>query len=157
MVDPPTRVLVTGGAGYIGAALVKTLADRDDIELVVSVDISHDDETQTGDMRDEWPHSLIKINQDVRESLTGLLTEYRIDTVMHLAFLLQTQRDETYARSVNVDATANLLQACAASPVTRFIYLSSTSVYGARSGNTGPFTETDRPDPTDSAPKRRKT
>jgi UDP-glucose 4-epimerase len=142
-----TRVLITGGAGYIGSALVADLLARDSIERVVSLDAAYP-MTCRRTPGQRAPGKLVTIKQDVREPLAAVIDEHSIDTVVHLAFLLQTHRDAPYARSINVGATERLLKACARTGVKRFIYLSSTTVYGARASNIRPFDESDETVPT---------
>ena len=84
---------------------------------------------------------LVVFRQDIRHPMSDTLREYGVEAVAHLAFRLRTGHDAESARSVNVDGTAQLLAACQAAGVSRLLYLSSTTVYGARAGDPRPYTE----------------
>lgn len=152
VVDTARRILITGGGGYIGSALAEKLINLDGIERVVSIDLHHDavpDRPVVGNVsKSPDAGKLIRIESDVREPLGDVLSDHGIDTVIHLAFLLRTHRNEKFARSVNVDATAALLAESATSNIARFLYLSSTTVYGAHARNNRILTEADQPEPT---------
>ena len=145
--EGPARILVTGGAGYIGSALVAKLLVMSEIDLVVSLDLEHSG-TYRQALDQNTSKKLVTIDQDIREPLAAIISEHSIDTVIHLAFLLRTHRNEAYAHSINVGATGLLLEAVAETGVGRFVYLSSTTVYGARPSNNRPFRESDRMLPT---------
>ena len=79
--------------------------------------------------------------RDIRESCADLLAGQGVDAVVHLAFRLRPGHDRAAARRVNVDGTARVLRDCRAAGVRRLVYLSSTTVYGARPGAEQPYTE----------------
>ncbi|MSQ13034.1 MAG: NAD-dependent epimerase/dehydratase family protein [Dehalococcoidia bacterium] len=140
------RVAVTGAVGYVGARLVEALAQRDEVERVVAIDVR------------PLPHPPPKVEvavQDVAEPLDQLFRAERPHVVVHLAYLLNPGRDREAARRVNVGGTASVLAACAAllqgsgrtEGVKHVVYLSSTSVYGAHVDNPVPLTEEQVPRP----------
>ncbi|MCZ6538936.1 MAG: NAD-dependent epimerase/dehydratase family protein [Chloroflexi bacterium] len=147
MPEGPARVLVTGGAGYIGSALVAKLLDLNEIDLVVSLDLARSS-TYRQPLDQHASKKLVTIDQDIREPLAAVISEHNIDAVVHLAFLLRTHRDEAHARSINVEATGQLLKDVVETGVRRFVYLSSTTVYGASASNNRPFLESDETLPT---------
>ncbi|HEU0224789.1 MAG TPA: NAD(P)-dependent oxidoreductase [Steroidobacteraceae bacterium] len=110
------RVLVTGASGRIGGAIAARLSVRHQV---------------TGfDLR---PGPLTAVAGDLRDTarLAGLLAG--VDAVVHTAALhvpdLAARTAQEF-REVNVDATRRLLQACGEAGVTRFVYTSTTSLYG---------------------------
>ncbi len=117
---PPRRILVTGAAGFLGAAVVRHVASLRDVDLVVGID--RIDPLEPGG---EW------VRRDVRDGVGDLLERYGIEAVVHHAFLVQPTRDDRAAREVNVDATARLASEAAAAGVGRIVYPSSTTTYGA--------------------------
>jgi UDP-glucose 4-epimerase len=121
------RVAITGASGYIGAGLVRELCREDDIEMVLATDIVPP--------RSPLPAKAVFVHQDVTDPFGELFSEYRIDTVVHLAYVMRPDRDRESARRVNVGGTKRVLAACSESGVSRLVYLSSTSVYGAHSDN----------------------
>ena len=106
------RVLVTGAAGLIGSAVAASLRRQHDV---------------TGlDLR-RGPQ--VNLLADVRDPLR--LAGF--DAVVHIAALHAPDVGVASAkdfRSINVDATARLLDAALAAGVARFVFTSSTSVYG---------------------------
>ena len=125
MGDFPARIAVTGSAGFLGSATVASLCDRPDVELVAGIDIA------PTEIRPRRTRRLISITRDIRVSLLEVLRDLEIEAVVHLAFLLRPARDESLAADINVHATGRLLEDCDAAGVRHFVYLSSTTVYGA--------------------------
>jgi len=122
------RVVITGGAGFIGSHLVDALLELGH-EIVVL------DNFSTGRLENlAHVNSIIRIhNCDI--SIPGCWMELieKDDWVFHLAALADIvpsiQQPEPYFRA-NVDGTFNLLSACIAAGVSRFIYAASSSCYG---------------------------
>jgi nucleoside-diphosphate-sugar epimerase len=121
-----TKVLVTGGAGYVGCVLVPKLLDAG--YQVVAYDLmlfgaeglpEHPNlEVVAGDIRDITRF---------RAALTG------VDAVIHLACISNDpsfELDPGLSKSINYDCFEPMVAACARSGVRRFIYASTSSVYG---------------------------
>ena len=89
---------------------------------------------------------------DVSVSQPDIFARHEIDTVVHLAYVLNPARQEARARMVNVAGTANVLQASEQAGVRHVIYLSSTSVYGAHADNPELLSETEATAPTEWIP-----
>lgn len=136
----PRRIVVTGSAGFLGKATVACLASLPATELVAGIDLR-----PTVGPGPTTP--VVSVVRDVRAPLGDVLEGYGAEAVVHLAYLLRTDRDQQRARSVNVNATESLLKACAAAGVKQVVYLSSTTVYGARAGSSRPFREDDPANP----------
>ena len=81
---------------------------------------------------------------DVTESHQDIFSNHRIDTVIHLAYILNPARRKKHSRRVNVDGNDNVLRASRVAGVKHIVYLSSTSVYGAHADNPTLLTETDQ-------------
>ncbi len=121
-------VLVTGGAGYIGAHVVRLLRDRGDV--VVVDDLSTGAAERVGDV----PLVQVDIaeNQAV-DKLGALIQEYAIDAVVHIAAKKQVGESAerpAYYYNQNVGGLANLLLAMEATGVDRLMFSSSAATYG---------------------------
>ena len=141
LADLPARIAVTGSAGYLGSATVAALCSRPEVELVAGIDIA------PTELRPRQTRRLISITHDIRTSLLDVLRDLDIQAVVHLAFLLRPTRDESLAADININATGRLLEDCEAAGVGQFIYLSSTTVYGAGPERNRPAVEDDPVNP----------
>ncbi|RYZ44112.1 MAG: NAD-dependent epimerase/dehydratase family protein [Myxococcaceae bacterium] len=122
-------VLVTGGAGFIGSHVVEALL-REGREVVVLDDLS------TGRMDNlpaREPHLEILVGSILDPELCAKGMRH-CEAVVHLAALNSVQRSLHDPRSVvdvNVLGSLNVLEAARAAGVSRVVYASSSSVYGA--------------------------
>ncbi len=143
------RILVTGAAGFIGSVLVDRLLGRgDEVVGLDNFDPYYPSSTKranlAGALRD--PRFRL-VDADIRDvgGIDAVFGEVRPEAVVHLAALAgvrpSIERPGLYA-SVNVGGTTHLLDAaCKLDPLPRFIYASSSSIYGDRT--VAPFRETD--------------
>ena len=153
------RILVTGGAGFIGSHTTERLLARgDDVVVLDNFNDAYDPAIKranaaalsgarivTGDIRD-------------RELVRKLFAEGRFDAVVHLAAMAGVRPsllDPLHYEDVNMRGTMTLLEEARARRGLRFVFASSSSVYGAR--DKVPFSEADDiPHPVSpyAAPKR---
>lgn len=130
------NVLITGGAGYIGAQLVCELAKNDSIERIVIYDnLSRGNynvflgEKIKANAKIEFVKGDILDSRTLKKQLNG-----SINVVYHLAARVTTpfaNLDPHIYEQVNHWGTAEVVSAVEESNVKQLIYLSSTSVYGA--------------------------
>jgi len=129
MALPMKIYLVTGGAGFIGSALVRTLlAQGAGVVRVV-------DNFLTGHERNLHEiRSRIELDQSDIRDYTALAAAIRgADVVFHLAAIPSVPRsilDPEPSHQVNIDGTFNVLRACAEEKVKRVVYAASSSAYG---------------------------
>jgi UDP-glucose 4-epimerase len=139
------RVLVTGGAGFIGSHLVDALAARgDDVVVVDNLSVGRRENLE---QHDGNPRVTLRVADVLDKKAVGEATADR-EVVFHLAtqcVRLSLFDPETVHR-VNTEGTLNLLMAAAASGVQRFVYVSSSEAFG--SAQTVPMTEQHPFDPT---------
>ena len=140
------KILVTGGAGFIGSHLCEALL-ADGAELVVIDDFNdfYDPAIKHGNIA-SFRDRITLIDGDIRDVafIEGIFAEHRFDQVFHLAARAGVRPSIDAPRlyiSTNVDGTLNLLEGCRSSGVKRFIFASSSSVYGVN--KKVPFAEED--------------
>jgi nucleoside-diphosphate-sugar epimerase len=126
------RVMVTGGAGYVGSCLVPKLLDAGYEVSVLDLFIFGEDIFAR--LRDN--PRLIEIKGDLRNSADVARALAGCDAVIHLACISNDPSfdlDPALGRSINYDCFRPLVRASKAAGVRRFVYASSSSVYGIKS------------------------
>ena len=124
------RTLVTGGAGFIGSNLVNRLVE-DGHEVIVFDNLSTGKQKNINEKAKfflvDISHQSYFEDEKMKEVMTG------VDVVFHLAAKARVQpsiENPVEFNNVNVGGTLNMLKACVDYGVKRFIYSSSSSVYG---------------------------
>ncbi len=146
-----TRVLLTGGAGFIGSHVAEALLSRGDRVVVLdNFDEFYDPAIKRRNIAALLPRAEFSlIEGDIRDRalVSATYREHGVDAVIHLAAKAGVRpslsNPATYAE-VNVLGTTILLEEAHRAGVGRFVFASSSSVYGQRSDP--PFRETDRVD-----------
>ena len=124
------NLLITGGAGYVGSALIPSLLEKEynvtvyDLYLYGNV-FSH--------LKDH--PNLTQVKADIRDKNKILDAAKNIDAIIHLACISNDpsyELDPNLGKSINYDAFFNVLDAAKKNNVKRFIYASSSSVYGIK-------------------------
>jgi Nucleoside-diphosphate-sugar epimerases len=127
------RVLVTGHEGYLGSVLVPMLAAAG--HEVVGLDTGLFADCTLGPL----PEPVPALRTDIRDVTAEQLAEVKPDAVMHLAALCNDplgNLDPDLTYDVNHRSTVRLASAAKAAGVTRFLFSSSCSLYGAGPDNT---------------------
>ena len=121
-----TKVLVTGGAGFIGSHVVDSLIAHG--YQVAVVDNLFSGQKNNINSRAEFHH------MDIRNSsLVGLIQSGGFSHVFHLAAQVDVQRsllDPQEDASINICGTLNVLEGCQLGKVRKVIFSSSAAVYG---------------------------
>src|SRR4051812_15048812 len=135
------RVLVTGGAGFIGSNLVRGLLERGD-EVRVLDNFSTGNRANLEGLDIEVVEGELRSYERVHNAVRGT------DVVFHLGALGSVPRsvqDPLTSSAVNIEGTLNVLLAARDEGVRRVVYSSSSSVYGPR--RELPVSEEMPPDP----------
>jgi nucleoside-diphosphate-sugar epimerase len=113
----PTRVLVTGGGGFIGRHLANALADRGD--RVTALDLCGE----------PWRPEVAMVHVDLRDPVATAHAIAGHDLVFHAASLVHTKASRAQdVWAVNLGGTEHVLNACRAAKVAKLVYVSSASV-----------------------------
>jgi len=123
------NVFVTGGAGFIGSVLVKSLLDKKN-QVTIFDDFSNSSEKKIVPLIEK---SAKLVKGDIRDFELLKKSIINCDVVVHLA--AKTDVDESIknpelTNEVNVSGTVNVLRACGENKIKNVIALSSAAVYG---------------------------
>jgi len=132
------RVLVTGGAGYVGSVTAERLISTGHEVVVLDTLVTgHPAGVPAG-------AGLVQASVGDRETVTGLLRDERIDAILHCAarsLVGQSMQDPSLYYHENVVGGIALLDAAREAGVTRMVFSSTAAVYGAP--ETSPLREDD--------------
>ena len=135
------KVLVTGGAGFIGSNLLRALLERgDDVRVL--------DNFSTGFRANLQGLDVELVEGELRSYERAHAAVRGVEVVFHLGAMGSVPRsvqDPLTSSAVNVEGTLNVLLAARDEGIRRVVFSSSTSVYG--SSRTLPTTESEPPDP----------
>src|SRR6266849_5561457 len=130
------RILVTGGAGFIGSHLVeKLLADGHDVAILDDFNDFYDPRIKRNNISTVEKEITVH-DVDLRDGdkVAGLFGKEKFDVIAHLAARAgvrpSIQQPQLYY-DTNVAGTLHLLESARTTGVQRFIFASSSSVYGA--------------------------
>ncbi|MDP9849184.1 NAD-dependent epimerase/dehydratase family protein [Streptosporangium lutulentum] len=125
------RILVTGGAGFIGSNLVDRLL-ADEHEVMVVDDLSGGDRANLADAA-RSPRFALHVT-DVRDpALIGLAAEWKPEVICHLAAQISVRKsvdDPVHDARINVEGTASVLTAAHHGGTRKVVFASSVAVYG---------------------------
>ncbi|MBI5641814.1 MAG: GDP-mannose 4,6-dehydratase [Nitrospirae bacterium] len=138
------KILVTGGAGFIGSNLVDELAKENRVIILDNFSSGKKENIAHHDGKD----NVRIINGDIRDKGLVFSVTKDIDVIYHLAVqcLRVSIDDPGINHEVNATGTLNLCMAARENAVKRFIYVSSSEVYGT--AITAPMDEAHPREPT---------
>jgi nucleoside-diphosphate-sugar epimerase len=127
-VTAASRLLLTGGTGFIGSQLAQ-FAVREGRQVTVVSPVNNDAEKFRCDLLARAGISIVEAPLDDSARLRGALPGH--DAVIHLAAAQhEAEAPESHFRRVNVDGTRNLLELAHEAHVRRFVHGSTIGVYG---------------------------
>jgi UDP-glucuronate 4-epimerase len=145
------RVLVTGAAGFIGSSVVdRLLADGHTVLGFDNFNAFYDPAIKQRNLLGSLGNERFElVRGDILDAplLNATFARFEPDRVLHLAAWAGVRPSIEMPglyQKVNVEGTTNMLEACRANGVDKFVFASSSSVYGDR--ETVPFSETDSVD-----------
>ena len=120
------KILVTGGAGFIGSHVVdKLLAKGNEVAVV--------DNLYTGKLDNINPRAKFYKMDILSGAVSDVFDDFRPQIVIHSAAqidIAQSLKDPFFDAAVNINGTIRILEACRQSGVQKIIYSSSAAVYG---------------------------
>lgn len=121
------KILITGGAGYIGTHVTEVLI-KNKIKVCLVDNLSRGSRKFINKRATFFKEDIKNTN-----GIRNILIQKKIDTIIHLAALTNVQESEKYKKKYNennIKGTENLLKACENTFVKNIIYSSSAGVYG---------------------------
>jgi len=140
------KILVTGGAGFIGSHLTeRLLAEGHEVVVMDNFNDYYSPAIKRNSIKNAQKNSKFTlIEMDIQDDLNGVFKKYNFETIVHLAARAGVRPslvDPLLYHKVNVDGTVNVLECSKTYGVKKFIFGSSSSVYGTNSKV--PFNEED--------------
>lgn len=128
------RILLTGGAGYIGSHTAVALAERGH-EIIILDNFANAERDVPARLRRLIGRDITHIEADIRDiaTVTTSLKTYKIDAVIHFAALKavgESELEPLLYYDMNIIGTIRLLQAMQSEGVERIVFSSSATVYG---------------------------
>ncbi|HEY4484772.1 MAG TPA: NAD-dependent epimerase/dehydratase family protein [Nitrospiria bacterium] len=145
------KILVTGGAGFIGSHVIdRLLSEGRRVVCLDNFDAFYNPAVKRANLSSSIGHPAFRlIEGDIRDEKTvdGVFREERFDAVFHAAARAGVRpsiQEPALYHDVNVNGTVHLLESARSFGVRNFVFASSSSVYGAN--NKIPFSESDPAD-----------
>ena len=120
------KILVTGGAGYVGSLLTKRLSEKNHEVLIYDMCWFGKDHINENT-------NLKLIQADIRDKVNFERAVKNVDVVIHLACISNDPSydlNENLSKTINYDCFKDLVKTSKKNKVKKFIYASSSSVYG---------------------------
>ena len=123
------KILVTGGAGNVGSALVKKLLQNDQNSVVVADNLATGLKSKLPKPSASWEFVHCDIN--IYKGISELMIANRFDYVFHYAAMVGVKRTQENPIKVlqDIDGIKNILELCKDTGVKRIFFSSSSEVY----------------------------
>ncbi len=126
------RILVIGGAGFIGSHVVEELLKEEVSEVIIYDNLTRGKISNLGSSLEDSRCYVFPDGGDIREIDVLNRAVSKSDAVVHVAamWLLHSKEYPRTAFDVNIQGTFNVLEACVNNKIERLVFSSSASVYG---------------------------
>ena len=142
------KILITGGAGFIGSHLVAKLLETGEQVIVIdNFDDFYNPQIKRDNLKNHLsnPHfKLLEVDIRDKKALEQIFKLNKITKVVHLAARAGVRasiKNPSLYEEINIKGTLNLLEVCKTKNIKNFIFASSSSVYGVNTKL--PFSEND--------------
>lgn len=127
------KILITGGAGYIGSHVIKEFLEIGNCNIVVIDNLSKGSMYAINSLKSVGEFEFVNMSLEDTSGLENLFLEHKFDVIMHFAAFIEvnesTKNPLKYYLN-NVANTLNLITLCAKYGVNKFIFSSTAAVYG---------------------------
>ena len=129
------KVIITGGAGFIGRHLVKRLLSCNRYSIVIISDGFAPNDNFLADKKSDQVNHISLYTADIRDrkTISKIFRNENAETCIHLAAkinVIDSIKNPDMTMDINVKGTQNVLEACYESQINNFIFASSAAVYG---------------------------
>ncbi|MFP4697579.1 MAG: GDP-mannose 4,6-dehydratase [Eubacteriales bacterium] len=142
-----STILITGGAGFIGSHLAKSISQKNKVIIVDNFNDYYNPlikEMNINDIKKTRDASIYRIDIRDKINLSKVFENHKINIVIHLAAMAGVRpsiESPNIYSEVNINGTMNVLELCRENNVSKMIFASSSSVYG--NNKKTPFSEND--------------
>ncbi|NLK66995.1 MAG: UDP-glucose 4-epimerase GalE [Campylobacteraceae bacterium] len=127
------KILVTGGAGYIGSHVVKALLEANAYDITVIDNLCKGTQSAIDTLRKIGEFEFIEMSLEEVDRLETLFKEKKFDAIIHFAAFIEVFESTKKPLKYYLNNTANalnLVALCAKYSVNKFIFSSTAAVYG---------------------------
>jgi len=127
------KILITGGAGYIGSHVVKQLLELSSYEVTVLDNLSTGNKATIDTLEKIRDFNFIKLDLKEFDKINQFLTEEKFDAIIHFAaysIVSESMQNPLKYYLNNTVNTTNLIECAIKSGVKKFIFSSTAAVYG---------------------------
>ena len=125
------KILITGGAGYIGSHVVKALLEAGDSEITILDNLSKGSQRALDALKSVGNFKFVKMN--LEDDLTQIFADGKFDAIIHFAAFIEVFESTQDPLKYYLNNTANVarvLSYCRDFGVKKFIFSSTAAVYG---------------------------